>query len=232
MRQGRLWDSERPRGFTLIELLIVVAIIAILAAIAVPNLMEAQVRGKVARVKNDLRALATAMEAYRTDHNTYAYGFDLHPPGGGVSLPTGQDLTSPVSYISSIPMDPFGSSWQRNADVHWHFGYDCGLGKAGEYSTRDGMYSGGGYPADTYMLESMGPDKIDATGGDNPTSLWVFYTTVQYPWLAIPDNSGETLGMIYDATNGTRSRGNIFRVGGVRNDRHNALAVWWDAVSQ
>ena len=58
-------------SFTLIELLIVVAIIAILAAIAVPNFLEAQTRAKVARVKNDLRSVATAIEAYRVDTNKY-----------------------------------------------------------------------------------------------------------------------------------------------------------------
>lgn len=59
------------KGFTLIELLIVVAIIAILAAIAVPNFLEAQVRAKVSRVKNDQRSLATALETYYVDNNTY-----------------------------------------------------------------------------------------------------------------------------------------------------------------
>jgi prepilin-type N-terminal cleavage/methylation domain-containing protein len=59
------------KGFTLIELLIVVAIIAILAAIAVPNFLEAQVRSKVSRAKSDQRSLATAIEAYFVDNNLY-----------------------------------------------------------------------------------------------------------------------------------------------------------------
>ena len=63
--------QARLRAFTLIELLIVVAIIAILAAIAVPNFLEAQTRSKVSRSKADIRTQAIAMEAYFVDHNSY-----------------------------------------------------------------------------------------------------------------------------------------------------------------
>src|SRR5213083_2789382 len=64
---------SRKAAFTLIELLIVVAIIAILAAIAVPNFLEAQTRAKVSRAKADIRTIATAIEAYCVDSNKYPF---------------------------------------------------------------------------------------------------------------------------------------------------------------
>ena len=75
MRTESSNTSRKARGFTLIELLIVVAIIAILAAIAVPNFLEAQVRAKVSRVKTDVRTLTTAIVAYSVDENRYPLGF-------------------------------------------------------------------------------------------------------------------------------------------------------------
>ena len=63
------------KGFTLIELLIVVAIIGIIAAIAIPNLLNAIQRGKQKRTMADMRAVGTAVEAYAVDNN-------LYPPGG------------------------------------------------------------------------------------------------------------------------------------------------------
>ncbi len=59
------------RGFTLIELLIVVAIIAILAAIAVPNFLEAQTRAKLSRSISEMRTVANAMAEYTVDNNTF-----------------------------------------------------------------------------------------------------------------------------------------------------------------
>jgi type II secretion system protein G len=61
--------KKREAGFTLIELLIVIAIIGILAAIAIPNLLNAVQRGKQKRSMSDMRTMATAVEAYAVDNN-------------------------------------------------------------------------------------------------------------------------------------------------------------------
>lgn len=99
--------QNKDSGFTLIELLIVVAIIAILAAIAVPNFLEAQTRSKIARVQADMRSIATALESYRVDHNNY-------PPSNapqGTPISPWYDrfipLTTPVSYLTTVFLGPF-----------------------------------------------------------------------------------------------------------------------------
>nr|HQH74561.1 prepilin-type N-terminal cleavage/methylation domain-containing protein [bacterium] len=63
--------TKTSLGFTLIELLIVVAIIGILAAIAVPNFMNARIRANIARVRADQKSISTALELYHMDNNCY-----------------------------------------------------------------------------------------------------------------------------------------------------------------
>ena len=64
------------KGFTLVEIMIVVAIIALLAAIAIPNLLTAKKTANTAAAKANIRALSTAAEVYATGHNG-AYPADV-----------------------------------------------------------------------------------------------------------------------------------------------------------
>lgn len=210
------------RGFTLIELLIVVAIIAILAAIAVPNFLEAQVRSKVSRAKADMRTIATALESYAVDNNRYpvAYNFEL-------AIPTPKNprilrllpLTTPISYLTSLPQDVFNreeaetdsASAQSNDELR-HFIY------VDRWS-----YSGGPTPNPAMLNPASGFNGQNyyrtLLGRDYPASAWLMRS--RGPLGTGRSAEGANLGSLidervaYDPTNGTVSRGTIMMLGGV-----------------
>jgi len=126
-------QSNKTKGFTLIELLIVVAIIAILAAIAVPNFLEAQTRAKISASHSDMRTIATALESYRVDNNDYPLdgailhsGQTVYPTQNPSDLAnrhvfTGPLLTTPVAYLTSQPHDPFIARWEREEEAFYFY---------------------------------------------------------------------------------------------------------------
>jgi len=201
-------------AFTLIELLIVVAIIAILAAIAVPNFLEAQTRSKVSRVKTDMRSLATAIEAYRTDHNYYPPNSTTQAARGFPQIFNGQavigtlwvDISTPVAYISNAFMlDVFNIN-------------GVGAGSIGPGSHDEGLFIyqnlvnqycqpySSGPPMPNHQIFSAGFSgaALDYYGGwrlgsNGPDK------TFGHPGVI---NSGQ---LVYDPTNGTVSYGNIWR---------------------
>ncbi|MDX2175310.1 MAG: prepilin-type N-terminal cleavage/methylation domain-containing protein [Candidatus Sumerlaeia bacterium] len=223
-------------GFTLIELLIVVAIIAILAAIAVPNFLEAQVRSKVSRAKADMRTIATGLEAYRVDNNRYpdvpSSALPLPPIKLGInySRRTLTLLSTPISYLTGgLLTDPFAvGSTATN-----FYGYasaeasssDTALGAPSIVAATTPT----GLPAATvlanvplflthsWVLQSVGPDKINfalasavdpALGASQNFGLAYNALTSDADLNSFPASS-----FFYDPTNGTTSTGDVVRTG-------------------
>ncbi|MGF1573737.1 MAG: type II secretion system protein [Sumerlaeia bacterium] len=185
-----------PNAFTLIELLITVAIIAILAAIAVPNFLEAQTRSKVARAKADLRTLSLVIETYSVDFGRPP--FDGNPGSAHYGwVEAFKQLTTPVAYITTIPTDVFqdGQAPETLRLGHTNF---LGNRHSYDYATRfwEDVDNGGSQAANwernmrnsTYKLTSSGPD----TDFINDGSFFGFRD-------------------LYDPTNGTVSLGDIVR---------------------
>jgi type II secretion system protein G len=111
--------KKNAKGFTLIELLIVVAIIGIIAAIAIPNLLNAIDRGKQKRTMADLRSMGTAIEEYSIDNNFYPAAEDVGTLEGEVS----------PSYMRKLPeRDGWGMAFFVDSDPSEYTLGSCGKG--------------------------------------------------------------------------------------------------------
>ena len=187
-------------AFTLIELLIVVAIIGILAAIAVPNFLNAQVRAKIARVHADERSFATAMEMYYIDNNAYPWT-DTLPTGGDPLEKRWIPLTTPIAYIASVPDDPFGDkdtpgglSWVTQTSGTWKYRtYDM-------WAAKPGMSHWGWL---SQAIETL----------NLPQSVRYYYASQGPDARPEADFSGNRVGTPYETSNGLNSRGDIFWAG-------------------
>jgi type II secretion system protein G len=178
--------KHSPNAFTLIELLIVVAIIGILAAIAIPNFLEAQVRAKVSRSYADFHTLSLAMEMYNTDTDSFP------PDYGPDEMSSWRFLTTPLAYTTKVPFDPFNSAYdpvrqsKENAYVYFAYNHDWPAGTAKYIDTAG------------YLIFGIGPN-----------SRWDFWDFPDYSIVLVGEGPVAIRDMLYDPTNGTTSYGEL-----------------------
>ena len=197
---------KTKQAFTLIELLIVVAIIAILAAIAVPNFLEAQVRAKVAASKASIRSIVTALESYRVDYDRYPF-FSNDPEWMGYTPYT---LSTPLAYMTMLPQDVFAYAMFSSVP-----GLTENPLSLFQYDTHGSITFGSWHSLPRapdsihYVIMGVGPDL---------TTYWTTQTTQHFHNNVLDPlqrRNGEPrgYGFYYDPTNGTVSDGDILYYG-------------------
>ncbi len=210
--------QKRP-AFTLIELLIVVAIIAILAAIAVPNFLEAQTRSKVSRVKADMRTMATGMETYAVDFNKYPIPADelgewIGNPQAAITVNPMETrvpvlLTTPVAYLTSRKEDPFAVTRALESRLY-------------HAVTKDYLEVRRNYTPTHNWILVWNRYFREITGNLPPENVSYFFVSfgpdqdhdAEVPHInAPPGPHTHNDGALYDPTNGTVSSGDILYFG-------------------
>ncbi|HPM62820.1 MAG TPA: prepilin-type N-terminal cleavage/methylation domain-containing protein [Methanoregulaceae archaeon] len=220
------------RAFTLIELLIVVSIIGIIAAIAVPNFMDARTRALIANGYADMNAIKTSTSAFMLDNNVMLVDFydddtemgikriierfnNVGLPENPSSWRSAKDillpLTSPISYLSKIPRAPFPQLYYHN-----NYNLDMPLTEniaQFEYWDNDPLINAG----IKSMTSDYDPSKIDAlVGGSFPEGSFLVMCCgpSKEDWANGAPSAWHYRVLPYDTSNGLYSRGVLFTCSG------------------